>query len=114
MSLACALCVALVGVDGHLVEVEADIANGLPGFALIGLPDAALHEARDRIRAAIVNSGESWPARKITVGLFPATMPKSGSGFDAAMAAAVLGAAAAVPSAALAGRVLLGELALDG
>ncbi|HMA46627.1 MAG TPA: YifB family Mg chelatase-like AAA ATPase, partial [Frankiaceae bacterium] len=113
-SLARALCVALVGVDGHLVEVEADIANGLPGFALIGLPDAALHEARDRIRAAIVNSGESWPARKITVGLFPATMPKSGSGFDAAMAAAVLGAAAAVPSAALAGRVLLGELALDG
>lgn len=114
MPLARALCVALVGVDGHLVEVEADIANGLPGLTLIGLPDAALLEARDRIRAAVVNSGESWPSRKITVGLFPATMPKSGSGFDAAMAAAVLGAAAAVPSGALGERVLLGELALDG
>jgi magnesium chelatase family protein len=64
--------VALVGVTGHVVEVEADIANGLVGTILVGLPDTALREARDRIRAAIVNSGEEWPQRKITVGLSPA------------------------------------------
>ncbi|WP_322780613.1 YifB family Mg chelatase-like AAA ATPase, partial [Frankia sp. Cas4] len=70
--------------------------------------------AKDRIRAAIVNSGQAWPNQRITVGLFPATLPKSGSGFDVAMAAAVLGAAATVPPESLRGRVLLGELALDG
>lgn len=76
--------VALVGVTGHVVEVEADIANGLVGTILVGLPDAALREARDRIRAAIVNSGEEWPQRKITVGLSPASLPKRGSWFDLA------------------------------
>jgi Subunit ChlI of Mg-chelatase len=76
--------VALVGVTGHVVEVEADIANGLVGTILVGLPDAALREARDRIRAAIVNSGEEWPQRKITVALSPASLPKRGSWFDLA------------------------------
>ncbi|MCK9901070.1 Mg chelatase-like protein [Parafrankia colletiae] len=114
MALARSLAVAVVGIEGHLVEVEADLANGLPGLTLIGLPDAALHEARDRVRAAVVNSRERWPDRRITVGLFPATLPKSGSAFDLAMAAAILGAAGAVPRAALAGRILIGELALDG
>jgi magnesium chelatase family protein len=114
MALARALGVAVVGISGHLVEVEADLANGIPALTLVGLPDAALHEARDRIRAAIVNSGETWPNRRITVGLFPATLPKSGSGFDVALAVAVLAAATAVPADALAERVLLGELALDG
>jgi magnesium chelatase family protein len=114
MALARALCVALVGLDGHLVEVEADLATGLPGLTLIGLPDTALHEARDRVRAAVVNAGQTWPAQRITVGLFPATLPKSGSGFDTAVAAAILGASSAVPVEALRGRVLLGELALDG
>ncbi|WP_322752122.1 MULTISPECIES: YifB family Mg chelatase-like AAA ATPase [unclassified Frankia] len=114
MPLARAFSVAIVGVHGHLVEVEADLANGLPAITLVGLPDAALHEAKDRIRAAIVNSGQAWPNQRITVGLFPATLPKSGSGFDVAMAAAVLGAAATVPPESLRGRVLLGELALDG
>ena len=71
--------VALVGVSGHLIEVEADIASGLPATILVGLPDTALREARDRIRAAIVNSGESWPNSKITVGLSPAALPKRGS-----------------------------------
>ncbi|MEO6205097.1 MAG: magnesium chelatase domain-containing protein [Mycobacteriales bacterium] len=61
--------VGLVGLDGHLVEVEADLAQGLPGLAVIGLPDASLAEARDRIRAAIVNSAEHWPARRITLAL---------------------------------------------
>ncbi len=114
MTLGRALAVSLVGVNGHLVEVEADLAAGLPGLTLIGLPDTALHEARDRIRAAIVNSGESWPQRRITLGLSPASLPKRGSGFDLAMAAAVLQAAGAIPPEALSGRVLLGELGLDG
>jgi magnesium chelatase family protein len=114
MALARMLAVAVVGVRGHLVEVEADLAGGLPCLTLIGLPDAALHEARDRIRAAVVNSGHAWPDRRITVGLFPATLPKSGSGFDLAMALAVLGAAGVVPAQEPRSRVLLGELALDG
>jgi len=114
MALARALAVAVIGITGHLVEVEADLANGIPALTLVGLPDAALHEARDRIRAAIVNAGEAWPNRRITVGLFPATLPKSGSGFDVALAVAVLAAAGAVPAEAVACRVLIGELALDG
>jgi len=82
MSYAKALAVGLVGLSGHVVEVEADLAAGLPGFTLTGLPDAALSEARDRVRAALVNSGETWPNRRITVNLLPAALPKHGSLFD--------------------------------
>lgn len=114
MALARATCVALLGVDGYLVEVEADLSNGLPGLALIGMPDASLYEARDRVRAAVLNSGQPWPNQRMTVGLFPAALPKSGTGFDVAVAAAVLAAQGQIPAAALSGRVLLGELALDG
>jgi len=106
--------VALVGVTGHVVEVEADIANGLVGTILVGLPDTALREARDRIRAAIVNSGEEWPQRKITVGLSPASLPKRGSWFDLAIAIGVLAAAGKVPRAAVDGVMFFGELGLDG
>ena len=106
--------IALVGVEGHPVQVEADIQNGLPGLLLVGLPDTALREARDRIRAAIVNSHEQWPQRRITVGLSPASLPKRGSGFDLGIAIAILGAAAAIPVAALDGIAFLGELGLDG
>src|ERR1700722_17559014 len=114
MTLARTFSVALVGVTGHLIEVEADIANGLPATILVGLPDTALREARDRIRAAIVNSGQTWPNSKITVGLSPAALPKRGSGFDLAIAVAILAAAEAVPAAALAGKMFLAELGLDG
>ena len=114
MPLARAWSVALIGLDGHVVEVEADLAQGLPGLAVIGLPDASLAEARDRIRAAIVNSGEAWPQRRMTLALSPAALPKRGSSFDLAMAAALLAGAGVVPAAALRGRVLLGELGLDG
>jgi magnesium chelatase family protein len=114
MALARTYSVALVGVRGHLIEVEADIASGLPATILVGLPDTALREARDRIRAAIVNSGEAWPNSKITVGLSPATLPKRGSGFDLAIAVAILAAAEAVPADALAGKMFLAELGLDG
>jgi magnesium chelatase family protein len=82
MALARAWSVALAGVQGTVVEVEADLAPGLPGLTIIGLPDAALSESRDRVRAAVLNSGEPWPQRRITLGLSSATLPKHGSGFD--------------------------------
>ncbi|MDD7941135.1 YifB family Mg chelatase-like AAA ATPase [Actinomycetospora lutea] len=114
MALACAWAIGLRGVDGEVVEIEADIGQGLPAVSLVGLPDAALAESRDRVRAAVVNSGETWPARRITLALSPATLPKQGSGYDLALACSVLAAARTVPVAALRGVVLLGELALDG
>jgi magnesium chelatase family protein len=114
MPLARAHSIALVGVQGHPVEIEADIENGLVGLMLVGLPDAALREARDRIRSAIVNSKEHWPQRRITVGLSPASLPKRGSGFDLGIAVAVLCAAGAAPAAGLRDVVFIGELGLDG
>jgi magnesium chelatase family protein len=114
MALARAYAVGLVGLDGQVVEVEADLAQGLPGLSVIGLPDASLSEARDRVKAAVVNSGQPWPQRRITLALSPASLPKRGAGFDLALAAAVLAAAGGLPAEALLGRVLLGELGLDG
>src|SRR5215469_4616272 len=114
MALARTHSVALVGVEGHLIEVEADIAQGLPATILVGLPDTALREARDRIRAAIANSGEEWPHQKITVGLSPASLPKRGSGFDLAIAVAIMAANDALPLSAPAGKMFLAELGLDG
>jgi magnesium chelatase family protein len=106
------LSVSLVGLHGHLVEVEAHLAASVPGFTLVGLPDAALAEARDRVRAAVHSSGIAWPQRRITVNLSPATLPKAGSAFDLAVAVATLGGAGVctVPP----GVVHLGELGLDG
>jgi magnesium chelatase family protein len=114
MALARAHAMALVGVRGHPVEIEADIENGLPALLLVGLPDTALREARDRIRSAVVNSGEAWPQRRITVGLSPASLPKRGSGFDLGIAISIAAAAGLVPAARLGGMVFLGELGLDG
>jgi len=106
--------VAVHGVEGRVVEVEAHLAPGLPGFFLVGLPDTALFEARDRVRAAIVNSGEHWPNRRLTVSLSPADLHKRGSAFDLVLAAVVLAAAGLVPAQALHDLVVLGELGLDG
>ncbi len=114
MALARTHAIALVGVQGHVVEIEADIENGLVALLLVGLPDTALREARDRIRSAIVNSGQSWPQRRITVGLSPASLPKRGSGFDVGIAVAILAAAGAARASAVADTVFLGELGLDG
>jgi magnesium chelatase family protein len=114
MGLGRAWSIGLVGLDGHVVEVEADLAAGIPAFVLIGLPDTTMQEARDRVRAAVVNSGRAWPQRRITLALSPAALPKRGSGFDLAMAVAVLVASEVVPQAAADGLVLLGELSLDG
>ncbi|HEV2891287.1 MAG TPA: YifB family Mg chelatase-like AAA ATPase [Frankiaceae bacterium] len=114
MALGRAWSIGLVGLDGHVVEVEADLAAGIPAFVLIGLPDTTMQEARDRVRAAVVNSGREWPQRRITLALSPAALPKRGSGFDLAMAVAVLVASEALPAGAAEGVVLLGELSLDG
>ena len=114
MALARAHAIALVGVQGHIVEIEADIENGLVTLLLVGLPDTALREARDRIRSAILNSGQAWPNRRITVGLSPASLPKRGSGFDVGIATAILAAAGSIRASWLDGLVFLGELGLDG
>ncbi|MFG2697901.1 YifB family Mg chelatase-like AAA ATPase [Kitasatospora sp. NPDC048407] len=106
--------VALVGVDGVVVEVQADLEPGLAAFSLVGLADKALLEARDRVRAAVSNSGEKWPLRKLTVGLTPASVPKSGSGYDLAVACAVLAAAERLDPASIDGLLIIGELGLDG
>ncbi|MFD7627550.1 YifB family Mg chelatase-like AAA ATPase [Streptomyces sp. NPDC059851] len=114
MGFARACSVALVGVEGVVVEVQADLEPGVAAFTLVGLPDKTLVESRDRVRAAVVNSGAAWPQKKLTVGLSPASVPKSGAGFDLAVAAAVLGAAEVVDPAVIADLVLVGELGLDG
>ncbi|MCF3962494.1 YifB family Mg chelatase-like AAA ATPase [Streptomyces fuscigenes] len=106
--------VALVGVEGVVVEVQADLEPGVAAFTLVGLPDKSLMESRDRVRAAVVNAGVPWPQKKLTVSLSPAFVPKSGSGFDLAVAASVLGAAERVDPRSLADLVLIGELGLDG
>ncbi|GGW75268.1 hypothetical protein GCM10010503_61110 [Streptomyces lucensis JCM 4490] len=106
--------VALVGVEGVVVEVQADLEPGVAAFTLVGLPDKSLTESRDRVRAAVVNSGGEWPQKKLTVGLSPASVPKAGSGFDLAVACAVLGAAERIDPRVLADVLMIGELGLDG
>ena len=109
-----ALAVAVVGMQGHLVQVEADITPGLPAFSLVGLPDASLSESRDRVRAATSNSGHPLPQRRITVNLSPAGLPKAGTGFDLAVAVALLASAEIAPAASACRFVHVGELGLDG
>lgn len=114
MALGRAYSVGVRGLDAVLVEIEADISGGLPGVHLVGLPDAALQESRDRVRAAITNCGSEWPQSRLTLALSPATMPKAGSAYDIAIAVAVLSAKMKDPWPMLEKAVLLGELALDG
>src|SRR5690606_15560546 len=102
--------VALVGMTGHVVGVEAHLAATVPGFTLIGLPDASLSESRDRVRAAVASSGLAWPQQRVTVNLSPASLPKHGAGFDLAIAVAVLAGARLVDATAPRGVVHLGEL----
>lgn len=114
MSLACAWSVALVGLQGRLVEVEADVGSGLPRTVLVGLPDTSLYEARDRCKAAVGNSGQTWPQSLLTINLSPATLPKAGSHYDLAIVAAILAAGRVFGAEHLINTVLLGELGLDG
>ncbi|WP_068186623.1 YifB family Mg chelatase-like AAA ATPase [Mycobacterium sp. UM_CSW] len=114
MALGRAFSVAVRGLDGATVEIEAFITSGLPGVYLVGLPDAALQESRDRVRAAVTNCGDDWPQARLTLALSPATLPKMGSVYDLALAAAVLSAQRKHPWERLEKTVLLGELSLDG
>lgn len=105
---------AIQGVEAVPVDVEIDIHRGLPAFSLVGLPDAAVRESRERVRAAIVNSGFEFPLKRITANLAPADLRKAGPGFDLAIAVAILVASGQIPGDRLEGWWLAGELALDG
>lgn len=109
-----AYAIALQGMDGAVVEIEADISNTLPGFVLIGLPDASLGEAKTRVRSAAINAGCPITNRKLTVNLSPAALPKHGSTFDLAIAVAALAADGVIKPDSVARVVHLGELGLDG
>lgn len=112
--LAKVLSAGLVGLEAHLIEVEVDIGGGLPQFSIVGLPDTTVRESRDRVRAALKNTGFSFPARKVTVNLAPAGIKKEGSGLDLAIAIAMLVAREILTPEAVAPYVLVGELSLDG
>src|SRR5690625_2350138 len=109
-----ALSVALVGLEGLLVEVETALHQGLPGVQLIGLPDTAAAEARERVRAAVIATGLTWPSLRLVVNLRPANLRKSGSAFDLAVAVATLLAAGLAPDRSAEHRVHLGEPGLGG
>lgn len=106
--------VAVNGLEAHSVEVEVDLAAGLPMFTVVGLPDPTVRESRDRVRSALRNSGFGFPQRKITVNLAPANLRKEGAGFDLPMAVGILAAEGLIPSEALQELVLVGEVSLEG
>jgi magnesium chelatase family protein len=115
MAFATAHTVSLQGASGYLIDVQADVSPGVVGTTLVGRPDVALNEARDRCRMAITNSGQSWPATKrVTVLLSPADLVKRGTHFDLAIAVSILAACGAVPSESLDDTLLIGELTLTG
>jgi len=105
---------SLLGIDAVLVEVEVDVSAGLPGFSIVGLPDAAVQEARERVRVAISNSGFKFPTKKVIVNLAPANLRKEGAAFDLPIALAILAAAGEVSEVWLEGSGMVGELSLDG
>ncbi|MFQ6103546.1 MAG: YifB family Mg chelatase-like AAA ATPase [Candidatus Glassbacteria bacterium] len=105
---------AILGIDGYLVSVETDIRPGLPSFSIVGLPESAVKESKERVSSAIVNSGYNIPLKRITINLAPADIRKSGTGFDLAIAVGILSATGVVNPGRLNSYILLGELALDG
>jgi magnesium chelatase family protein len=112
--LASVLTFEILGVEAHEVSVEVDVGRGLPCFSLVGLPDAAVRESRERVRSALLNSGFDFPQERITASLAPADLRKAGPGLDLAIAAALLAASGQLSPEALDGVALSGELALDG
>lgn len=115
MGVATARTITLQGANGHVIDVQVDVSQGLVKTAMVGRPDAAISEARDRCRAAMTNSGLGWPAtRRVTILLSPADLPKRGPHFDLAIAVATVAASGDLPPRALAGTVFIGELTLDG
>src|SRR6266566_2402366 len=101
-------------MDRHPVGVEVAVAQGLPVFTIVGLPDPSIQEARERVRAALQSSGETWPLKRVTVNLSPAHLRKAGSSFDLAMALGVLVAEGRIPPERVRNMCVLGELSLDG
>ena len=114
MALACVFSRARVGLESPLVTVEVHLANGLPAFNIVGLPETSVREAKDRVRSAILNCGYEFPAKRITVNLAPADLPKEGGRFDLPIALGILAAAAQLPEADLNQYEFAGELALSG
>ena len=114
MSLATTYCRAALGIEAPLVTVETHLANGLPAFNIVGLPEKAVQESRDRVRSALLNSGFEFPARRITVNLAPADLPKQGARFDLAIATGILAASGQLAADKLKDVELLGELTLSG
>ncbi len=106
--------VAFEGIEARAVDVQVQVAPGMPAFNIVGLPDKAVSEAKERVRAALVASGLALPPRRITINLAPADLPKEGSHFDLPIALGLMAAIGAVPQEALAGVTVFGELALDG
>ena len=114
MSLAIVYTRANVGVDAPLVTVETHLSNGLPSLTIVGLPETAVRESRERVRCAILNANLEFPARRITINLAPADLPKSGGRFDLAIAISILAASGQLPRERLNTVEMLGELALTG
>jgi magnesium chelatase family protein len=114
VSLGRTLSVVLAGLDAHIVTVEADVAQGLPNMVWTGLPDTAVRQSAERVKSAVGSSHEKWPNGRITIGLSPASLRKSGSGFDLPVAVAVLAANNAFDAAMVRDVVMIGELGLDG
>ena len=115
MSVCRARSLSLFGIDALPVEVEVDVSAGLPGFSIVGLPDAAVQEARERVRVAISNSGFKFPTRKVIVNLAPANLRKEGAAFDFPVALGILAALKGVVSVeGQEGAGVVGELSLDG
>ena len=106
--------VAFEGIEARAVDVQVQVAPGMPAFNVVGLPDKAVSEARERVRSALVASGLALPARRITVNLAPADLPKEGSHYDLPIALGLMAAIGAIPADALSGFTVLGELGLDG
>src|ERR671933_1855548 len=105
---------SLFGIEALPVEVEVDVSAGLPAFSIVGLPDAAVQEARERVRVAISNSGYKFPTKKVIVNLAPANLRKEGAAFDLPIALAILAVSGAVSGVGLEGVGVVGELSLDG
>src|ERR1044071_3513528 len=106
--------VAIEGIEARAVDVQVQVAPGLPAFNVVGLPDKAVSEARERVRAALIASGLALPARRITVNMAPADLPKEGSHYDLPIALGLMAAIGAIQQDAIAGFTVLGELGLDG
>ncbi|MDQ5830034.1 MAG: ATP-dependent protease, partial [Actinomycetota bacterium] len=114
MTVCRAISLSLFGIEALPVEVEVDVSVGLPAFSIVGLPDAAVQEARERVRVAISNSGYKFPTKKVIVNLAPANLRKEGVAFDLPIALAILAASGSLPAEKLVGAGVVGELSLDG